>query len=70
MGLNFTLNHPHCPQQMTNARLIELQSCWLAAASIAPLPPHMSFRPHKEVPKDPEPGMLTGPGYSWGSVGA
>lgn len=46
MGLNFTLNHPHCPQQMTNALLSPaLQSCRAGAASRLPLLPPTPFRP-------------------------
>lgn len=68
MGLNFTLNHPHCPQQMTNALLsLALQSCLADSGRHTPLHSCVSWPPTRGIPGL---GTLTGHGNSWGSLGA
>lgn len=66
MGLNFTLNSPHCPQQMTNA-VSCCASCWRLWQTLSllfrqPLAPVRGSQPpqmgHAQV------------GNFWGSLGA
>lgn len=62
MGLNFTLNYTHCPQQMTNAWLPLL--CKAAGRALG------GSTPSSSVLLAPGLGTLTGQGNSWGSLGA
>lgn len=76
MGLNFTLNHPHCPQRMTNAQLSPaLQSCRAVSGRHLPLLPHTPFWPPRRGSLGPLGlGTFTGqgnsPGVLWESQGS
>lgn len=67
MGLDFTLNHPHCPQQMTNTLLSqELRSCRRTVSRRVPPPTSLSFRPHQGGSQGP---WAWGHSQLWGSPG-
>lgn len=52
MGLNFTLNHPHCPQQMTNALLSPaLQSSGADSTGTHPSLLTRPSGPQREAPR-------------------